>query len=314
MLEIYQSPLACFFRKLAFIVLLCLETVSSQQIADTTFSYSCTRAYTDLKGPRVLIDAAHNNFHSMEDRYRPFAEVLRNDGYIVQSNDKPFNRARLASCDVLVIANALAQRNVDNWSLPTPSAFTHSEILVVRDWVKGGGSLFLIADHMPFPGAVDSLAKTFSIFFSNGFAVNGSDVKQPLVFTRGAGFLQVHPITEGLSASERIDSVVTFTGSAFRPSQNLQPILIFGSEAKALQTDTAWNFQHGGMIVPVIGWYQGAVCEFGKGRVAVFGEAAMFTAQLSGAEKQPSGMNAPGARQNAQLLLNVLHWLTRKIE
>lgn len=48
----------------------------------------------------------------------------------------------------------------------------------------------------------------------------------------------------------------------------------------------------------------------GRGRVAVFGEAAMFTAQVTGPERQPMGMNAPGAEQNAQLLLNVLHWLS----
>ena len=49
----------------------------------------------------------------------------------------------------------------------------------------------------------------------------------------------------------------------------------------------------------------------GKGRVAVFGEAGMFTAQLAGPKQRPMGMNAPEAKQNHQLLLNVMHWLTR---
>jgi hypothetical protein len=51
--------------------------------------------------------------------------------------------------------------------------------------------------------------------------------------------------------------------------------------------------------------------EVGKGRVAVFGEAAMFSAQLAGPQKMPIGMNSPDATQNYQLLLNVIHWLTR---
>jgi hypothetical protein len=55
---------------------------------------------------------------------------------------------------------------------------------------------------------------------------------------------------------------------------------------------------------------QGAVIVFGKGKVAVFGEAAMFSAQLAGPNKVPMGMNAPGAEKNAQLALNVLRWLT----
>jgi hypothetical protein len=45
--------------------------------------------------------------------------------------------------------------------------------------------------------------------------------------------------------------------------------------------------------------------------VAIFGEAAMFSAQLTGPKGKPMGMNAPGAEQNHQLLLNVMHWLSR---
>ena len=46
-----------------------------------------------------------------------------------------------------------------------------------------------------------------------------------------------------------------------------------------------------------------------KGRAAFFGEAAMFSAQLAGADRAPMGMNSPGAEQNAQFVLNLLHWL-----
>ena len=53
--------------------------------------------------------------------------------------------------------------------------------------------------------------------------------------------------------------------------------------------------------------------EYGKGRVAVFGEAAMFSAQLAGPERRPVGMNKPEAPQNPQFLLNLIHWLTRQI-
>lgn len=55
---------------------------------------------------------------------------------------------------------------------------------------------------------------------------------------------------------------------------------------------------------------QGAVLRFGRGRVALFGEAAMFTAQLAGPTRKPVGMNAPEAGQNAQFVLNLLHWLS----
>jgi cytochrome c peroxidase len=42
----------------------------------------------------------------------------------------------------------------------------------------------------------------------------------------------------------------------------------------------------------------------------IFGEAAMFTAQLAGPAKNPMGMNSPEAKKNYQFLLNVVHWLS----
>ncbi len=47
-----------------------------------------------------------------------------------------------------------------------------------------------------------------------------------------------------------------------------------------------------------------------RGRLAVFGEAAMFSAQLSGPDRRPMGMNAPVARDNYRYVLNILHWLS----
>ena len=42
----------------------------------------------------------------------------------------------------------------------------------VRDWVKGGGSLLLIADHMPFPGAAGTLASAFGVRFrASGYSL-----------------------------------------------------------------------------------------------------------------------------------------------
>jgi hypothetical protein len=36
----------------------------------------------------------------------------------------------------------------------------------------------------------------------------------------------------------------------------------------------------------------------------------MFSAQVSGPQRNPMGMNNPAAPQNARFLLNVLHWLS----
>lgn len=56
---------------------------------------------------------------------------------------------------------------------------------------------------------------------------------------------------------------------------------------------------------------QVAVKPFGKGRIAVFGEAAMFTAQRSGSGW--FGLKSPGAEQAQQFLLNIMHWFSGMI-
>ena len=73
--------------------------------------------------------------------------------------------------------------------------------------------------------------------------------------------------------------------------------------------DTAWVFNQYTRRMPAKNKSQGAFMEYGKGRIVFFGEAAMFSAQLAGPQKQKMGMNHPSASQNHQLLLNIVHWL-----
>src|SRR5688572_5488843 len=117
----------------------------AQQVSDTAFAPPIPNPmYKTGKGPVVLLDEAHFNFHTADGRYLPFATLLRRDGYDVRASKLPFSKASLKDAKILVIANAQAESN--------KSAFTDEEVRAVSDWVKAGGSLFLIVDHMPFPG------------------------------------------------------------------------------------------------------------------------------------------------------------------
>ncbi len=291
------------------------SVVAAQQVADTAFAPPIAKpAFAVGQGPLLLIDEAHHNFHTATGRYLPFAELARRDGFRVQGSASPFTAESLREARVLVIANALHARNREDWSQPTPSAFTEAEIAAVRAWVQAGGSLWLIADHMPMAGAAAALGAALGVTWSNGFAMADGKPSGPFVFTHdGAQRLGRHAVTEGRSADERVTSIATFTGSAFRIGTPMTPILTLAPGVISLVPQTAWQFGPDTTREDVGGWSQGAVFELGKGRVAVFGEAAMFTAQLAGAQQQPMGMNAPVAAQNAQFLLNLLHWLARVI-
>ncbi len=288
-------------------------SAGAQQVADTSFAPAVPDpAYQPGRGPVVLLDEAHFNFHTAGGRYLPFAELLRRDGYEVKASQSKLSRAYLHGARILVVANALAERNQEDWSLPTPSAFSPAEIAAVRDWVRGGGSLLLIADHMPFAGAAEELAEAFGVQFSNGYAVE-EGVPGPIVFRRSDGSLGVNQITRGRTDAERVDSVATFTGSAFQARGDVRPLFILKPSVVSVMPSAAGEVTEETPRIPVGGWYQGAVIRFGRGRLAVFGEAAMFSAQLAGPDRTPMGMNAPMAAQNARFLLNVMHWLSGKL-
>ncbi|MEP7001696.1 MAG: DUF4350 domain-containing protein [bacterium] len=280
------------------------------QVADTAFNPIIAKpAFASDRGPSVLLDEAHNNFHTVAGRYAPFVKVLRRDGFVVDPLNVRFSDASLASAKILVIANAMAERNKGNWTLPTPSAFDHDEIGALERWVHAGGSLFLIADHMPFGGATTDLASTFGIFMTNGFATDSRCNADEFVFTRATGLSASHPIVRGRDTSERVESVRTFTGQAFRGDSNVRPLLTLAAGTVLMLPVEAWKFSEATPHMPADGMLQGAALAFGRGRVAVFGEAAMFSAQVSGAARRPMGMNAPSARDNPQFLLNIMHWL-----
>ncbi len=86
-------------------------------------------AFSAGKRPVVHIDEAHYNLQTAEGNYWTLAELLRRDGFLVRSWEAQFTSGTLDSVRMLVIANALARRDVGAWELPTPSAFTADEIV-----------------------------------------------------------------------------------------------------------------------------------------------------------------------------------------
>ncbi|WP_421825737.1 hypothetical protein [Larkinella sp.] len=285
----------------------------AQQVPDFDYDPHIDRpTYPKAQGPLVLVDEAHHNFHTIAGRYNAFAKVLQRDGYAVKPNTQPFTKAGLQGVAILVIANALHERNVTDWAKPNPSAFTADEIRVLNEWVKSGGSLFLIADHMPIAGANEDLAKSFGFTFYNGFATDTTSglfpgTKKELdIFRKTDNTLATHPITQ------RITEVATFTGQAFTIPPKAISLLTFDAKYQVLLPDTAWKFHQTTPRVPIKGFSQGAVSAYGKGRLAVFGEAAMFSSQLKGRDKIPFGLKSPDATQNQSFLLNLIHWLDQR--
>ncbi len=304
------------FRNIFALLALLLLTACGQ-IPDKSFN-SQTRnpVYAVGQGPVVCLDEGHNNFHTLDNRFWAFGELLRRDGYVVESTKSKFTADVLHPCSILVIANAQLDGDWDTYPYPTPSAFTPEEIDTVQNWVQEGGALLLIADHMPLAGVAQALASAFKVEFNNGFALKGyeDESKRDAAFDMQTIFriqdftLAQHAITDGRVPEETISYVRSFTGQAFLAPEAAEPILILPQDFISLMPETAWQFGPYTKRIPVGGWLQGAVMKYGAGRTAFFGEAAMFTAQLS--DLKPVGMNAPQAEQNSQFVLNLMHWLS----
>jgi hypothetical protein len=262
-----------------------------------------------------VIDAAHLNHDTAEGSYLPFATLLRRDGYTVESNQAAFTLEGLGRADLLVIVNAMHKQSETDWApLPSLPAFAAAEIAAVERWVREGGSLLLIADHMPLAGHAESLAAVFGVRFHNGFAYDASQSPQT-TFRRSDGSLARNVVTDGRNPDERVEFVTTFTGQAFRldPMIDAEPLLIFPEGSVLLLPEVAFKFSDATPRISAANLLQGAIVRHGRGRVAVLGEAAIFSARLAGRDRVPLGMNAPSAPWNSRFAINLVRWLSRAL-
>jgi hypothetical protein len=286
-------------------------------------------AFARDSGPVVAIDEAHRNTHTYGNQLQGFVRLLQRDGFRVRPFTSAITPAALDGVNVLVIAQP------GGWDGPAAS-LTESEITDLIGWVRAGGSLLLLLDHMPAPLNAQRLTSAFGVNnWHNGYAMvdvpdslpasrirfrqrefiptddplvtlTGATGAQGVLTYQGADALLVrHPITEGRGPEEQVRGVMTLVGSAFQPPAGAAPILVLPDRAISLTPESP-----GGSDVrrgsppraPVGRWVQGAVQELGRGRVALFGEVGLFSGQWP--------VHA-AASENYKFDLNVIRWLSR---
>ena len=303
---------------IALLSLMVASCDSQRQMADPNFDTKVPRPAYVNEHPKVLFDEAHHNVHTAGGLYKPFVDLVANDGYQVTANKEAFSQQTLNGFSVLVIANARGANEAND-----SPAFSEEECNAVRDWVQTGGSLLLITDHAPFGAAAENLAKRFGVEMSKGmtedpknYDSSSGDTSQ-LVFTRENGLLLDHPITQGRDANEKVNRVMTFTGQSLKAPESGTPFLKLGDSA--VNRPASIKVEKSGGVTRVLinygdrepakGYAQAVPLQIGKGRAVMTGEAGMLSAQLDGKTKKPFGMNVHGI-DNRQLALNIMHWLS----
>lgn len=294
-----------------------LPAQAQQQLTDPDFQPTVARPAYAADAPVVAVDGAHNNFHTVDGRYAPFAALLRADGMEVRGGIATFDAGGLDGVDVLVIANA--------GPVNGGSPFTAGEIDALEAWVRSGGRLLLIADHAPFGVAAADLAARFGVGMGKGWtfepADNANGLTSQLVYSRENGRLGDHAITRGRDAGEAVVAVTAFTGQSLIAPEGATVLMQMGPQAWEAATPqdapaVVEAMRAGRSDNPAVhsaaGRAQGLAFTHGQGRVVVLGEAGMLSAQLVRfGDDRPDmrfGMNV--ATGNPQFGLNIMHWLS----
>lgn len=269
-------------------------------------------AFSELTGPRILLDGAHHNFFAQWGFLEPFADLARADGYRPVIGDETFTVEYLAGFDIVVIITALPFDFTTKTEVTTESTFSDDEISVLHDWVDAGGSLLVFSEHAPFDQAINPLLQRFGMSSSIGYVVDSEHSEKSfgkpawIVFSRENGLLNVeHPIIKGRNETEAIGSIVTFGGSSLS-GEGYTNLFRLSASAK--------NETHPTGVAPIgMGNSQALAGNFGDGKIVAFGDSNGFTAMVFTEEDGSTlsaGMNTDHYDWK-QLVLNVLHWLSQ---
>ena len=274
---------------------------------------------------RVMLDEAHHNIMATASGgYRPLVRLLTDAEFDVTPNALPFSRERLATTDVVVIANPNGADERASMEDRAASAFTDPEIEAVEEWVKGGGGLLLATDHYPTGVAARRLAEKFGVKLSGGWTDDPANRRTLagygpifgyLVFSLENGLLTDHAITRGRYDTEQIEGVATVTGESIEGPAGSVSLLRLSPTAvdwippdpsRAASDTTAqppardFNPCPSCDHISAAGRSQAIAFAFGRGRVVVVGEMGVLV-----------DYSAPGM-QNAQFTLNAVRWLARQ--
>ena len=120
-------------RILLAVLLSCgLSAFAQQQMADPNFQATVADPAYRANGPKVVIDAGHNNVHTAAGGYKPFADLMTSDGYVIESNSAPFQASALRGRQILVIVNARGAGFDAPMQERAKPAFTPQECELVR--------------------------------------------------------------------------------------------------------------------------------------------------------------------------------------
>ncbi len=299
------------------LVLCCAIGVATAQRAqkpDLAYRYeNNSPAFAAGSGPKIVFSTRNSVFVEV-DLHSPLSALAEADGFATAKDERLLDAVVADNPGILALINPYLRSYNDYPAIEPPSAFSDEEIEAVRGWVENGGSLLVIADHAPLGGGSSKLASAFGFTYLNGHT--GEDrsaaagyAKLSLTYTPQDG-LGDHAITNGATGRKQRGRFHTFGGQSFIPPAEAVSLLTLPQGWSAwFVHDIGANLQSP-QKMDASGMSQGAVLEYGKGRVAIFAEAGAFSAQLL-PDGSHVGFNTELGKENPEFALSVLRWLAR---
>jgi len=296
---------------LACALILAVSPASAQraQGRDPSWSFeNAEPAWTAGAGPLVAFSRRHSGFVANRS-HEPLAQLAASDGMRTTVIDG----VEPGEAKVLVLINNYRPDWREFPAMDPPSAFSDAEIDRVRNWVEGGGALLILADHAPLGGGASKLAAAFGFTFLNGHVAEDRSAEAGyahvnLDFRPGSGLATNHPVTDGATGRKPIQKFHAFGGQAFIPAAGATTLLAIPQGWSAILAFDVHRNLGSELKIDASGMAQGAAMEFGKGRVAIFGEAGGFSAQLMPGDVR-MGFNTAEGAENPEFVVALLRWL-----
>lgn len=298
---------------LAAMALAIAAPAQERQLPDLDYVFANdSPAYPPGAGPLIAL-SNHNSPMVQRGAFDPLLRLAATDGFRAERRDGELATVVAAQPAVLILANAHAGNFADFPAIEPPSAFSDGDIAAVRRWVEEGGGLLILADHAPFGGGASALAAAFGFTFLNGHAVEAraaaeGTVRVNIEFTAGNGLATGHPVTDGSTGRAPVGRFFAFGGQAFIPPDGATTLLTIPDGWQAVFSYRIRAELNSAPRIDASGMAQGAAMDYGSGRVAVFGEAGGFTAQVLDGTLR-FGFNSREGAENPELVLSVLRWL-----
>jgi len=271
--------------------------------------------FTKLKGSVILIDEIHSRWESTlidfnrkiegvfaENSYHSFIDWLSSiyPCYVVTSQDVKVPIDRVKPIHAKELSKALFKKFNKNVILIlkcVTEEFKAQEIKEIVEFVKNGGSLFMIGDHTDvyfMNSCLNKVAKHFGMKFEQNsvYMIDGGWI----VTDKNDAI--IHPITHYL------DRFIWATGDSIKLTHPAYPVVLSPIVSFADYGNYFKDYFFGNGMVDAYDTY-GSFCviaaaEIGKGRVVAFTDSTCFNNYL---------MYTVGRRE---LLTGVMQWLERK--